>query len=99
MLPDFNRLKIFYYIYSTKSISDAANSLHLTQSCISQHLKKLEYEVRIPLFTRLNRKLVPTAAGDKLFSVIFLFLSFVKPCLTTNPPFKPTFMAGVRQGV
>jgi len=74
MLPDFNRLKIFYYIFFHKSIAAAAKELHVTQSAISQHLQKLEGEIKTLLFTRLHKRLVPTPAGEKLFKVISPFM-------------------------
>lgn len=74
MLPDFNRLKVFYYIYARKSIVSAAAELHITQSAVSQHLRKLEDELKTPLFTRLHKKLVPTAAGERLFNIVGPFI-------------------------
>ena len=70
MLPDLNRLKVFYHIYSLNSIVAAANRLHLSQPAISQQLQKLEGELRVSLFTRLHKKLVPTAAGERLFTLV-----------------------------
>lgn len=55
MLPDFNRLRVFYYIYKTGSSTSAGKELHLTQSGVSQHLKKLEQELDYELFTRVNK--------------------------------------------
>lgn len=78
MLPDFNRLKIFYYIYTQQSTVGAAKLLHITQSGVSQHLKKLEEELQASLFTRVNRKLIPTAAGKKLYSTVSTFISHLE---------------------
>lgn len=78
MLPDFNRLKIFYYIYINRSIASAAKDLHLTQSGISQHLKKLEEELGVGLFIRLHKQLVPTIEANRLFEVIQPFLENLK---------------------
>ncbi|SEA70822.1 DNA-binding transcriptional regulator, LysR family [Desulfuromusa kysingii] len=74
MLPDFNRLKVFYHIYTLNSIVGAANKLHLSQPAISQQLQKLEAELKVPLFTRLHKKLVPTAAGERLFTLVEPFV-------------------------
>ena len=67
---DVNRLKVFYYIYLNKSISGAANELNVTPSAVSQHLKKLEYEIKVHLFTRMHKRLVPTVEADKLFQLL-----------------------------
>lgn len=74
MLPDFNRLKVFYHVYTERSGTGAARQLHITQSGVSQHLKKLEDELRTPLFTRVNRRLVPTAAGEKFYRIVKAFI-------------------------
>ncbi len=75
MLPDFNRLRVFYYIYTEQSSTAAAKLLHITQSGVSQHLKKLEEEMQATLFTRVNRRLVPTSAGTKLYEIVRHFMS------------------------
>ncbi|MCP4756217.1 MAG: LysR family transcriptional regulator [Proteobacteria bacterium] len=74
MLPDFNRLKVFYHIFTTGSVAAAAKELHVTQSAVSQHLQKLETEIETLLFTRLHKRLVPTAAGEKLYAVMQPFI-------------------------
>ncbi len=74
MLPDFNRLKVFYHIYTERSSTGAAKRLHITQSGVSQHLQKLEEELRTLLFTRVNRRLVPTASGEKLYNIVKAFI-------------------------
>ncbi len=74
MLPDFNRLKVFYHVYTLNSVVAAANELCLSQPAVSQQLQKLEAELKVPLFTRLHKKLVPTAAGEQLFKLVEPFV-------------------------
>ena len=74
MLPDLNRLKVFFHIFNEQSSTAAAKKLHITQSGVSQHLKKLEEELQTELFTRVNRRLVPTAAGNKLYGIVQEFM-------------------------
>jgi DNA-binding transcriptional LysR family regulator len=74
MLPDFNRLKIFYYIYTENSIVAASRQLHLTQPAVSQQLRKLENEIQTNLFVRLHKKLVPTEAAKRLFDLVQPFV-------------------------
>lgn len=74
MLPDFNRLKVFYHIYRSGSVVAAADELHLTRSGVSQHLQKLENEIGVPLFTRLHKKLLPANGADKLFDIVSPFV-------------------------
>lgn len=74
MLPDFNRLKVFYYIFLQTSVAGAAKELNITPSAVSQSLNKLEEELKSPLFTRLHKKLVPTLAGIELFQIVQPFI-------------------------
>ncbi len=75
MLPDFNRLKVFYYIFILKSVANAARELSITSSAVSQALNKLETELKVPLFTRLHKSLVPTLAAEQLFDIIDPFIN------------------------
>lgn len=75
MLPDFNRLRVFFRVYQARSVSAAATALHVTQSAVSQSLAKLEDELGAQLFVRRHRAIVPTAAGDALFSVVAPFVA------------------------
>mgnify|MGYP001351674223 CR=1 FL=1 len=85
MLPDFNRLKVFYHIYSLNSIVGAARVLHLTQPAVSQQLQKLESELKTTLFVRLHKKLVPTEAAKRLFDLVQPFLESLEEGIETIP--------------
>jgi len=74
MLPDLNRLKVFYHVYSLQSMNMAAEKLHLSQPGISQHIQKLESEIKTPLFIRCHKKIIPTRAADKLFDMVKPFI-------------------------
>lgn len=45
----------------------AARKLHLTQSGVSQHILSLEDDLGLKLFDRINKKIIPTEAGKRLF--------------------------------
>jgi DNA-binding transcriptional LysR family regulator len=83
MLPDLNRLKVFYFVYSQKGVAAAAKKLNITQSAVSQQLQKLEGEIKTPLFIRLPRRLIPTQAADKLFTILRPFLQELESSLKT----------------
>lgn len=74
MLPDLNRLKVFFHIYQLNSVVGAAERLNLTQPAVSQQLQKLENELKAQLFTRLHKKLVPTTIADRLFQLVEPFM-------------------------
>ena len=75
MLRNLDRLKIFYHVFSLKSIVAASNVLNVSQSAVSQSLQKLEQEIKCPLFIRLHKKLIPTAAAEKLYGIVESFMS------------------------
>ncbi len=75
MLPDFNRLRVFYYVFKGKGVAAAAKELHVTQSAVSQSLQKLEEELHEKLFIRSHKRLVPTRQGESLFEVIEPFVN------------------------
>lgn len=74
MIPDLNRLKVFYHVYSLQSMNKAAKNLYLTQPGVSQHIKKLEIEIKTPLFIRQHKKIIPTRAADQLFDMVKPFI-------------------------
>jgi DNA-binding transcriptional LysR family regulator len=83
MLPDFNRLHIFYLVFRASGVARASRDLFVTQSAVSQNLKKLEQELGINLFHRLPKKLVPTPAAQRLFLSIEPFFSTLEVNLKT----------------
>ncbi len=63
---DFNAYKAFYAVAEHGSFSKAAEILHISQPAISYSIKKLETELNIQLFIRMNKKIQLTEAGCQL---------------------------------
>ncbi len=59
-------LREFLVFSSSQSLSLAAKKLHVSKSCLSKHLAKLESEVNTPLFIRNERSIKLTDAGQLL---------------------------------
>ncbi|MBB6481495.1 LysR family transcriptional regulator [Spirochaeta isovalerica] len=78
MFQSWDRLRVFYYVYSEKSITGASEKLNVTQSAVSQNIQKLESDLKSSLFTRLHKKLVPTAAAERLFELTESFMNGLK---------------------
>jgi len=52
------------------TVSGAAQVLHLTQPAVSQHVAARESALGNPLFQRTPRRMVPTEAGQRLYTQI-----------------------------
>ncbi len=79
MQPDLNRLRLFFHVYRLQSIKMAAEVMFLTQPGVSQHIQKLESEIKTPLFIRRHKKIIPTRAADQLFKLVKPFRKCHKP--------------------
>ncbi|PQZ64420.1 LysR family transcriptional regulator [Achromobacter sp. MYb9] len=62
---DWNLLRTFLVIVQERSISGAATKLHLTQSAVSQALKRLEDQLGRRLIERHNMAFTVTNAGEE----------------------------------
>ena len=63
---DLPALRALIAVVDSGSVSDAANTLHLTQSAVTKRLQSLETSLGTALLDRLGRKLVLTEAGARL---------------------------------
>lgn len=62
-----NALRAFDSAARHLNLTHAADELHVTQTAISQHIRKLEAQLGIPLFKRLPRGLALTDEGQALY--------------------------------
>lgn len=60
-------LEIFHAIMSSRSLTEAAASLGISQPALSKALKRLEDRLRMPLFRRIKGRLHPTLEAENLF--------------------------------
>src|ERR1700733_13398776 len=63
---DFQLLRAFVAVVDCGGFHRAAERLHLTQSTVSQQIKRLEGETRRPLFRRTTRSVALTDDGEML---------------------------------
>ena len=64
---NYNKLRYFYEVAKSLNMTRAAEQLYISQSALSRHIKELEQDFNVPLFTRTNRDLILTGAGKVLF--------------------------------
>ncbi|WP_130861576.1 LysR family transcriptional regulator [Bacilliculturomica massiliensis] len=57
-------LRSFLAVMNEKSISKAAVTLNISQSALSQQIKTMERDLGLPLLTRSNAGVTPTASGQ-----------------------------------
>ena len=60
------RLRSFLEVWRRKSFTKAAESLHLTQPAVSQHIRHLERDLGCKLFIKEGRTIEPTPEGLSL---------------------------------
>lgn len=75
---NFELYKIFYHTAKAKSFSAATDTLHVSQSAVSQSIKSLEEKLGSKLFFRKNREIKLTAEGEILFKHIEQAYNFIK---------------------
>ncbi len=63
---ELRSLQYFVRIAELGSITRAAAHLRLAQPALTRHVQRLEEELGVTLFTRANRGVRPTEAGEKL---------------------------------
>jgi DNA-binding transcriptional LysR family regulator len=63
---DLDLLRSFVAVVETGGFTRAAERVHLTQSTISQQIKRLELETKRPLFRRTTRSVALTDDGEML---------------------------------
>ncbi len=71
-IPTFNlnHFKVFLAVYQSRSMTQAAEAMHLTQSGVSQHIMALEKDLKFQLFTRSGRNLIPTHLANEIYPEI-----------------------------
>ena len=67
---NFEFYKVFYHCAKNLNFSKAAEELFVTQSSVSQAIKKLEKQMNVKLFHRTGKNISLTKEGDLLFTYI-----------------------------
>ena len=75
---NYELYKVFYYVASTLSFSEASKQLFISQSAVSQSIKTLEKKLDQTLFIRSTKKVRLTTEGEILLRHIEPAISLIK---------------------
>jgi LysR family transcriptional activator of mexEF-oprN operon len=67
---DLNLLRVFTVVAESRSVTQAAGRLYLTQPAVSAALRRLTNAVGAPLFARQGRGLALTSRGERLLAEV-----------------------------
>ena len=65
-------------VAASGSVTQAARDLHLTQSAVSHQLRAIESRLGTPLFLRMGKRMVVTAAGGRILETASRVLDEIK---------------------
>jgi len=86
---DLNLLVTLETLLTERSVTRAANRLHLSQPSVSVQLRKLREIFADPLLSPAGGTMVPTARGQALLPVVRTALAEVRKVLNKSTPFEP----------
>lgn len=100
-MKDLNLLRVFEAVWSTRSVSKAAERLGLTQPTASSALARLRETYADPLFTRVGNQMVPTAFCAQQARHLLEALALVNRSMSEVQSFDPAtsnrlFVLGMR---
>jgi DNA-binding transcriptional LysR family regulator len=98
---DFDLLRAFVAVAECSGFRRAAERLHLTQSTVSQQIKRLELETKRPLFRRITRTVALTDDGEMLLGDARRLLQLEEAARRrlTAPPLSGTVRLGAVEEV
>lgn len=96
---NFELYKFFYMSAKTGSFSEAADLLFVSQSAVSQAIKKLEEKLGLKLFTRNSKKIKLTKEGEIVYRHIEQAYNFIKLAETKLVELKNITSGEVKIGV
>ena len=88
-MKDLNLLRVFDAVWSTRSVSKAAERLALTQPAVSSALARLRKVYGDPLFTRVGAQMAPTPFCAEQAHYLLDALALVERSLADIKSFEP----------
>ena len=75
---NYELYKVFYYVATTLSFSEASKQLYISQSAVSQAIKALEKRLEQPLFIRSTKRVQLTPEGEILLRHVEPAMNLIK---------------------
>jgi DNA-binding transcriptional LysR family regulator len=100
-MKDLNLLRVFEAVWTTRSVSRAAERLQLTQPAVSSSLARLRREFGDPLFSRIGTRMEPTPLCARQAPALLEALSLIQRSVAGAEEFDPatstrTFVLRIR---
>ncbi len=93
-LADLNQLRTFVVLYELRSVTAAAERLHVTQPTVSYTLRRLREKFGDELFRREGHDMVPTAKATALFAPLHEALAQIDQTVSDPDAFEPSGFSG-----
>ncbi|MCC2031255.1 LysR family transcriptional regulator [Microbacterium allomyrinae] len=93
-LADLNQLRVFVVLYELRSLTAAAQQLHVTQPTVSYTLARLRERFGDDLFRRSGHVMVPTPRATQLFGPLHEALAQIDATVTDPDAFEPAGFSG-----
>jgi DNA-binding transcriptional LysR family regulator len=91
---DLNQLRTFVVLYELRSVTAAADRLHVTQPTVSYTLRRLRERFADELFRREGHDMVPTAKATALFGPLHEALARIDETVSDPDAFEPAGFSG-----
>ncbi len=91
---DLNQLRTFVVLYELRSVTAAAERMHVTQPTVSYTLKRLRERFQDDLFRREGHDMVPTAKASQLYGPLHEALAQIEATIDDSGPFEPASFSG-----
>jgi len=93
-IADLNQLRTFVVLYELRSVTAAADRLHVTQPTVSYTLRRLRERFGDALFRREGNDMVPTARATALFGPLHEALAQIDATVGDPDAFEPAGFSG-----
>lgn len=88
-LPDLNLIRVFVMLYETRSVTQCAHRLNVTQPSVSYSLSRLRDQLDDRLFVRRQQSMTPTMTAHQIYPDLKAALQTLETHLNSRHQFDP----------